>query len=282
MRSEPRATSSKTRVGGLEIGRNLLAVVLCFLMILPFLWVVIESFHGSDVFGSIFASFHPTLSNYRYIFVHTRVLSELRNSFIACGIAVLVSVPLTAMAAFGYSRFRFRGRYVFFFGIIVTQILPATAVVIPLYKVWSLANLFNNLAALGVAYAAFNMALGVLLLKNFFDNIPPDLDSAGLVDGCTRRQVFWHVLRPLVMPAVAASAVFVFVNAWQDYLLASSLITQTAHITLNVGLYSLEGATTTNWGAILATSVVASIPSVLLFICAQRYFVQIASGGVKG
>jgi ABC-type glycerol-3-phosphate transport system permease component len=251
-------------------------------MVVPVLWIVIESFHGSDVFGSVFSGFRPTLSNYRYIFDHTRITSEFANSFVACGVATVVSVPLTAMAAYGYSRLRFRGRHVLFFGVLVTQILPATAVVIPLYKVWSLGHLFSNLAALGVAYAAFNMALGILLLKNFFDNIPLDLDSAALVDGCTRRQVFWHVVRPLVTPAVAATSVFVFVNAWQDYLLASSLITNTAHVTLNVGLYSLEGATTTNWGAILATSVLASIPSVVLFALAQRYFVQVASGGTKG
>jgi multiple sugar transport system permease protein len=256
--------------------------VICFVMVVPILWVVLESFHGSDVFGSAFSTFSPTVSNYRFIFAHTRIASEFKNSFIACGVATVVSVPLTAMAAYGYSRFQFRGRYVLFFGVLVTQILPATAVVIPLYKVWSLGHLFSNLAALGVAYAAFNMALGILLLKNFFDNIPRDLDSAGLVDGCNRRQIFWHIVGPLVAPAVAATSVFVFVNAWQDYLLASSLITDTAHTTLNVGLYSLEGATTTNWGAILATSVLASIPSVALFAFAQKYFVRVASGGVKG
>ncbi len=165
---------------------------------------------------------------------------------------------------------------------LVTQILPATALVIPLYKVWSLGHLFSNLAALGVAYAAFNMALGILLVKNFFDNLPLSLDEAAILDGCSRRQVFWYVLRPLVTPAIAATAVFVFVNAWQDYLLASSLITSSSEFTVNVGLYAFKGANTTNWGAILATSVLVSLPSILMFTATQRYFVRVVSGGVKG
>jgi ABC-type glycerol-3-phosphate transport system permease component len=136
--------------------------------------------------------------------------------------------------------------------------------------------------ALGVAYAAFNMALAILLMRNFFDNIPLALDDAAEIDGCSRLQTFWYVLRPLVTPAVAASAVFVFVNSWQDYLLGSSLITNSGDFTVNVGLYAFEGAFTTNWGAILASSVLVSLPSVLVFMFAQRYFVQVVSGGVKG
>ena len=108
---------------------------------------------------------------------------------------------------------------------------------------------FNNLVALGIAYAAFNMALAILLVRNFFDNIPLALDDAASLDGCTRFQTFWYVLRPLVTPAVAAASVFVFINAWQDYLLASSLITNSARFTVTVGLYAFEGAFTTNWGA---------------------------------
>ena len=123
------------------------------------------------------------------------------------------------------------------------------------------AHAFNNLVALGIAYAAFNMALAILLVRNFFDNIPMALDDAASLDGCSRFQTFWYVLRPLVTPAVAAASVFVFINAWQDYLLASSLITSSGRFTVTVGLYTFEGAFTTNWGAILASSVLVSIPS---------------------
>lgn len=273
----------RTKLGRTKLlAWNLGALVICFVMLVPFLWTVLESFHGSDVFGSVFTVFRPSLSNYRFVFSQTQLLRQFGNSFIACLTAMVLSVPVTAMAAYGYSRFRFRGRRVLFFGVLVTQILPATALVIPLYKVWSLGHLFNNLLALGVAYAAFNMALGILLVKNFLDNLPISLDEAALIDGCTRWKTFWYVLRPLVTPAIAAAAVFVFVNAWQDYLLASSLITNNSDFTVNVGLYSFEGAVTTNWGAILATSVLVSLPSVVMFATAQRYFVRVVTGGVKG
>lgn len=265
-----------------QIAWNMAAAAICLALAVPFLWTVVESFHGSNVFGSAFAVFRPTLANYTFIIRHTQLPREFANSFIACAAAMIISIPVTAMAAYGYSRIRFKGKRMLFFGVLVTQILPATALVIPLYKVWSLGHLFNNLAALGVVYAAFNMALGILLVKNFFDNVPLSLDEAAILDGCSRWQVFWHVLRPLVTPAIAATAVFVFVNAWQDYLLASSLITNTSDFTVNVGLYAFKGANTTNWGAILATSVLVSLPSILLFTSTQRYFVRVVSGGVKG
>jgi ABC-type glycerol-3-phosphate transport system permease component len=265
-----------------RIAWNVAAVVICVALAVPFLWIVLESFHGADVFGPAFSVFRPTVSSYTFVFAHTQLPRQFVNSLIACGTAMLISIPVTTMAAYGYSRIRFRGKRLLFFGVLVTQILPATALVIPLYKVWSLAHLFSNLAALGVAYAAFNMALGILLVKNFFDNLPVSLDEAAILDGCSRWQVFWYVLRPLVTPAIAATAVFVFVNAWQDYLLASSLITSSSEFTVNVGLYAFKGANTTNWGAILATSVLVSLPSILMFTATQRYFVRVVSGGVKG
>jgi ABC-type glycerol-3-phosphate transport system permease component len=258
------------------------AVVICVVLAIPFIWTVLESFHGADALAPAFAVFRPTLSSYAFVLFHTQLPRQFANSLIACGTAMIVSIPVTAMAAYGYSRIRFKGKRLLFFGVLVTQILPATALVIPLYKVWSLGHLFNNLVALGVAYAAFNMALGILLVKNFFDNLPASLDEAAILDGCHRWQVFWYVLRPLVAPAIAATAVFVFVNAWQDYLLASSLITNSGDFTANVGLYAFKGANVTNWGAILATSVLISLPSILLFAAAQRYFVRVVSGGVKG
>jgi ABC-type glycerol-3-phosphate transport system permease component len=266
----------------MEILNNVFAVLIVFVFLLPFTWTVLESFQGGDIFGSVFSSFEPTLANYRYVLEHTTLPADFLNSLIACATAMLVSIPVSCMAAFGYSRLRFRGKSTLLFGVLVTQILPATALVIPLYRVWTIAHAFNNLFALGVAYAAFNMALGILLLKNFFDNIPTALDDAAALDGCSRLQTFWYVLLPLVIPAVAVSAVFVFVNAWQDYLLGASLITDAGRFTVNVGLYALKGALTTNWGALLASSVLVSIPSVLAFAVAQRYIVRVITGGVKG
>lgn len=260
---------------------NIGAAAITLVMMVPFLWTVLESLQGGDVLSSSLGNLHFTLANYIFVIGHTGMLHQFGNSFIACLAATAISVPVTAMAAYGYSRLRFRGRRVLFFGVLVTQVLPATALVIPLYKVWSLGHLFNNLFALGVAYAAFTMALGILLMKNFLDNLPVSLDEAAIIDGCSHWGVFWHVLRPLITPGIAATAIFVFVNAWQDYLLASSLITQPGNFTVNVGLYSFEGAVTTNWGAILATSVLVSLPSVIVFASAQRYFVRTVSGGIK-
>ncbi len=264
------------------VATNMAGVVVAVIVLVPFLWTVLESFHGSDVFAPTFSLFRPTVSSYQYVLLHTAIPQEFLNSLIACAAALAISIPVSCLAAYGYSRLRFRGKAVLFYGVLVTQILPATAMVIPLYHVWSLAHAFNNLVALGVAYAAFNMALAILLVRNFFDNIPLALDDAASIDGCSRFQTFWYVLRPLVTPAVAAASVFVFINAWQDFLLASSLITNSGRFTVTVGLYAFEGANTTNWGAILASSVLVSIPSVLMFAVAQRYLVRVVSGGVKG
>jgi ABC-type glycerol-3-phosphate transport system permease component len=271
-------TLSKLRQLGVEVTGAVVALV----MLVPFLWTVIESFHGSDVFAPTLSVFRPTLSNYRYVLLHTQIPKEFLNSLVACATAVMIGMPVSCLAAYGYSRLHFRGKAVLFYGVLVSQLLPATAMVIPLYRVWSLAHAFNNLVALGAVYAAFNMALAVLLIRNFFDNIPLALDDAAAIDGCSRGQAFWYVLRPLVTPAVAASAVFVFVNAWQDYLLSSSLVTNSGDFTVNVGLYAFEGAFTTNWGAILASAVLVSVPTVVTFALAQRYLVRVVSGGVKG
>lgn len=256
-------------------------IIVAIITVIPFVWVISASLRTSNVITGGILPDHPTLANYVSVLTNSSLPANFVNSLVACGFATLLNIPVATLAAFAFSRLRVFGKRYLYLSVLVTQLLPGGAIVIPLYQLWANIGFFNDRFALGLAYAGITMAVGVLLMRGFFDTVPRDLDAAAAIDGCNLFQTFYYILLPLAKPAIIATAIYTFLSTWQDFLFASSLMNDPSQFTLTVGLYSFIGAYTTDWGAIMAGAVITALPIILIFAVLQKYFVQTVVGSVK-
>ncbi|MET3805983.1 ABC-type glycerol-3-phosphate transport system permease component [Nakamurella sp. UYEF19] len=271
---------SRHRLAG-AIPNVVLSIVFLIVMV-PFVWVLLASLRQTNVLtGSSFDFSNMSLANYIRV-LEGSFPSNLLNSVIACGVAAILSVGVSASAAYAFSRFTFRGSNALFWLVLVVQVVPAVSMVVPLYKLWADLNLFNNIIGLGIAYAGLNTAVCLLLLKGFIDDIPRELDEAAAIDGCSNFGTFRRVVLPLLAPALTSAGIFVIVTTWQEYVIASSLMNEPGSFTATVGLQSLVGQYTTDYGGIMAGSVLTAIPIIIVFAIFQKQFVQTVTGGLKG
>ncbi|MEN3360791.1 MAG: hypothetical protein V7637_4773 [Mycobacteriales bacterium] len=256
--------------------------VIGLVVLVPMLYVVAASLRQRNVLTGSLTDFSDFgFGNY------TRALQadlgrNLLNSLIASGLASAVAVAAATVTAYGFSRFTFRGARVLFWAMLLLQLIPSASLVVPLYKLWGKLGLFNSLGGLGLAYAGLSTAVCVLLVKGFVDEIPRDFDEAAAIDGCSSWGVFWRVVMPLLGPAMVAGGIFVFITTWQEFVIASSVTNDPRYYTVTVGLQAFSGEYRTDYGAILAGSVLTALPIVLVFAAFQRHFVQTVTGAVKG
>lgn len=269
----------------LAVGRwvpHAVITLITLIVIVPMLWVVVASFRqgGQVLSGGLFDFTDFGFRNYITV-LRSSLPRNFVNSVIACGLASVLSVAVGAVTAYGFSRYRFTGAGAIFWGMLLLQLIPAASLVVPLYKLWGDLGLFNNLLGLALAYGGMSTAVCVLLLKGYIDEIPRELDEAAAIDGCSRWTTFWRVVVPLLAPALAACGIYVFIISWQEFVIASSLINDSSLATITVGLQGFSGEYTTDYGAILAGSVLTALPIVILFAVFQRQFVQTVTGGLK-
>jgi arabinogalactan oligomer / maltooligosaccharide transport system permease protein len=256
--------------------------VIALAVLIPLLWVIVASLRqGRVLTGGLFDFTNFGWGNYVTV-LHSSIPRNFLNSVIACSLASILAVAVGAVTGYGFSRFSFPGSKAIFWGLLLIQLIPAASLVVPLYKLWGNLGLFNNLGGLAVAYAGMSTAVCVLLLKGYIDDIPRELDEAAAIDGCSRWTTFWRVIFPLLRPALAACGIYAFIGAWQEFVIASSLINDNSLATITVGLQNFSGQYTTDYGAILAGSVVTALPIIVLFALFQKQFVSTVTGGIKG
>jgi len=207
----------------------------------------------------------------------------MRNSLIVSLGTTLMGLALAVPAAYAFSRFRFSGREGSMFAFLLVQMFPGIIILVPYFMVMKSLGLLNTSLGLILAYSVTALPLCVWMLKGFFDTVPRELEEAALLDGCNQFQVFWKVVLPLSLPAVAVTALFSFLAAWNEYLLALTFNTSNDMYTLPVGLASLISSTGQAWGDFAAASLLVSIPVVILFIVFQKFLIQgLSAGSVKG
>ncbi|GAA2648599.1 MULTISPECIES: carbohydrate ABC transporter permease [Nonomuraea] len=276
-----------------RLGRILLntAGVLVFLYaIFPVYWMVSTGFKTNDqIFTTEFIPF-PTSFTLEHF---SRVLTEgvannsiwlyLRNSAIVALGTVLIGSLFALLSATAIARFRFKGRGSFLITLLVVQMLPAEAMLIPLSVMIRRVGLGDQLLGIIVAQVAVTLPFGIWMLRTFVAAVPKTLEEAAWIDGASRMTTFWKVLFPLVAPGLVATSIFSFITAWNDLVFALYLMSSSEGYTMPVALQYFFGQKGVDWGAIMAGSTLMTIPVVIFFLLVQRRMVSgLVAGAVKG
>jgi N,N'-diacetylchitobiose transport system permease protein len=207
----------------------------------------------------------------------------VRNSLVVTLSAVLLSLLFALLAAFAVGRFNFRGRKAYLLAVMIVQMAPFEALLIPFFLMLRGLDLLNQLPALIMIYFIFTMPFTIWTLRGFVISIPRELEEAAMVDGASRFQAFMRVVFPLLAPGMVATSIFAFVTAWNEFLYAFVFMTDEAKYTLPVWLASFRTAFGTDWGATMAASSLFTIPVLVFFLIVQRRLVAgLTAGAVKG
>ena len=273
----PRGTA---RCLGLLLGQVLLAVVI----LLPFFWMLSVSLKPTTEPFAIPARLwpdHPTLANYASAF-RPEFRRYFLNSIVVSAATLAITIRLALLAAYAFTRFQLRILGVPLVAIMVAQLFPSSAIIIPIYRMVKAAGLLNTYAPLIIAYITITLPVAIWLLRGFLANIPASLEEAAAVDGATRLRAFFAVVVPLCRPGLVATSVFVLIVTWQEFLFALSFTTSKEMATLPVGMNDYIGQYGIRYGELMASSVLVSLPVVLAFLVVQRQFVAgLTAGSVK-
>jgi arabinogalactan oligomer/maltooligosaccharide transport system permease protein len=266
-------------------------VVICLVTLYPVLWVVGLALSPSQGFtpGLWPLPLHPTLSNFAELLGaadkdgHLLFWRQLANSVLISALTTAVGMCLSMTAAYAMSRFAFAGRKLGLTALLATQMFPATMMSVPLYAIMNRLHLLNSLAGLVLVYSTSAIPFCVWMLKGYFDTIPRDLEEAALLDGASHGQIFWRVVLPLARPALAVTALFSFMTAWNEFILAATFLDDATKFTLPVALQRFVGEYKTEWGHFAAGALVVSAPVMAVFFALQKHLVGgLTAGGVKG
>lgn len=212
------------------------------------------------------------------------LLQGIANSFLVAGITVALTVVLSSLAGYGLARYRFRGAAIVFGVILAGMMIPFTVLLTPISVVLRELGLFNNLAGVALVYTTYQLPFCVFIMRNAFAAIPDEIEEASLLDGCTRLVSFVRVFLPLVIPGVVTSAIFAFLNAWNEFLAALVLLTDQNKFTLPIVLQSNQIGRfgTVDWGLLDAGVVISMVPCLIIFFLLQRHYVNgIFAGAAK-
>ncbi|MCB9525517.1 MAG: sugar ABC transporter permease [Myxococcales bacterium] len=251
----------------------------------PVLWVIKMALRPSQDFAT---GLNPlptefSLQNFADIVGDPLFGRQLLNSTVVSGVTTLVGVFLACTAAYAFSRFRFPGRRAGLAAFLVTQMFPGTMMMIPLYQLMDWLGLLDRMLGLVLVYSTTAIPFCVFMLKGYFDTIPKDLEESALMDGASQFTIFWRIILPLSRPAIAVTALFSFMTAWNEYILAATFMSDERAYTLPVRLQAFVGDYTTEWGHFAAGALIVSAPVMALFFALQKHLVGgLTSGGVKG
>lgn len=225
---------------------------------------------------------NPTLASYRELLFEQPFLRWMGNSLIVSAAVTLTGVAVASIGGYAFSRFRFVGRQALMISILTTQMFPATMLLLPLYLMIARLGLINTFLGLTIFYVSTALPFCVWQMKGFYDTIPPSLEEAARIDGCSRWRAFTSVVLPLAVPGLVITALFSFMSAWSEYIVAAQVLQDTDMFTLPLGLKSFQASMSTQWGLYAAAAILVSIPVVVVFILLSNYLVGgLTVGGVK-
>lgn len=205
------------------------------------------------------------------------------NSVLVTVITVILVLLIGSMAAYGLSRFRFKGQNILLVIILSGLMLAPQVSLLPLFKLLQTVGLYNTYGALILPYVAFQLPFAIFLMRSYFLSIPKELEEAAIMDGCNRWKVYWHIIIPMAKPIIASSALLTAMNVWNEFMFALVFIEDSSLRTIPVGLMNLRSQLNTNFGIQLAGLAISALPMIIAYIIFQKQFVRgISAGSVKG
>ena len=263
-----------------------LLALFAFVSVYPVTRIVTISLRPNDQLLSTSLAFIPegaTFNNYIELLTETPFLRWLMNSFLVSLVVTVTGVVLASTAGYALSRHKFMGRKSMLSGLLVTQMFPATMLLLPLYVMLIELHLLNSYLGIIIIYTATALPFTVWQMKGYYDTIPIALEEAARIDGCTPWQAFYRVILPLAAPALVITALFSFMTAWNEYVVANVVLQDSDMFTLPLGLKLFQSTLTTQWGLYAAGSLLVSIPVVVLFLVLSRFLISgLTLGAVKG
>jgi N,N'-diacetylchitobiose transport system permease protein len=275
-----------------KVALNGAGLIVALLVLFPIFWMVSTAFKPATEIYSLTPHplpHHPTLGNFNQVIngqaagMGLSFWTFFRNSLFLTLTAVVLAAALSLLAAVAVARFRFRLRTSFLIMLLIVQMVPSNALVIPLFLDYRSMNLLDSLPGLVLLYAGLALPVSIWLLRNFVATVPKELEEAAALDGASAARIFWRILFPLVWPGLVAVSTLAFITAWNEFVFALTFLQTQSHYTLPIYVGYFFGRGGANWGSIMAASTLYTIPPVVFFLIVQRRMVGgLVAGSVKG
>lgn len=261
-------------------------IVLAALFLFPLVWSFLNSLKTPPEALAVPPTYLPTqivLDNYIELTTFGRggVVRRVTNSAVVSAITVVGTIALSTLGGYGFARFSFRGKNVLFILVLSTLMIPFQSILIPLFVMLTTVDLHNNLFGLALVYITFQLPFGIFLMRNSFLSVPQEIEESALLDGCTSFTVLYKMLLRLVLPGIVTVAIYAFINSWNEFLAALIFMTDQDNFTLPIFLSNVRSGLygQIDWGALQAGVTVSIIPSILIFLLLQRYYMNGLMGG---
>jgi len=262
----------------------LLAAMLAFLLF-PFYWTFVTSIKPeSELYGQT-VTYWPqraTFDSYAKLFLEFKFLKPMANSLVVAAATTTISLTVSLLAAYAFSRYRFKGRKFLMTLFLTNNMFPTVLLLIPLYAIMRKIGILYTPRALVLSYTTFTIPFSIWLLSGYLDDLPASLEEAAMVDGANRAQAFIRIILPILAPCVVATGAYVFMTSWNEYTFAV-MFTNEANRTIPVALRNLIGQLGVQWGMLTAGGIITIIPVCIMFFFAQKRLIAgLTAGAVKG
>lgn len=226
---------------------------------------------------------HWTLENFRQAINYEAFRTYFKNSLIIAVITTSLTIVISILSAYGFTRTHFPGRKLFLMMVLFSQMICLAAIAVPVYRIISGLDLTDTYTGLVISYLAYTVPVGIWLLKGFIQGIPVELEESARVDGASKFQAFYRVVLPLLRPGIGATGAYVFFLSWQEFLFSLIIMTDKSKRTLPTGIMDYVGQYETSWGSMMASSILLALPVFVIFIIVQKQLIAgLTDGAVKG
>ncbi|OEH54795.1 ABC transporter permease [Oceanobacillus sp. E9] len=276
------ANSLKRKKMFISIAELLGVLLVVTFLFFPILWILITSFKSGEDVYSLSLIFEPTLDNFRAIFnTENNFGKYYMNSIIVVFFTLIITLPVSVLAAYSISRYKIPGKALLMFAILATQFIPLIVNVIPFFSAFRNWGLLDTTIALIIVNLGHTIPYAIWLIKGFMDSIPIDMEEAGSIDGASRLRILWNIVLPIAKPGIITATVFCFVVVWNEFMFALILTSREA-ITLPVALSYFIGENGVVWNEMAAAGVIYVIPTIIFMLIVRKEFVKgMSAGAIK-